>query len=194
MKDLKRFILESSSNVTLVFNEVTAEFIPFTQRGSQKGIVFELPKDATPDTIQTYLDQCIVPYLPGGEKSKDTKKFIGVNVDAITDINLTYDDVEKDPTKFKLVNDKIDPVKFDETFGKDYADNLENVMLTGLKFTLSFSQFTLENVDEDETETEDDCKGLLEDQFIDLVDGERSSKFSLRFQEVTYDDFSIDEE
>lgn len=193
MKSLTNFIKESNNSVSVIFNDVTAEFIPFSQRGQQKGIVFELPKDATSDTIQTYLDQCIVPYLPGGDKNKDTKKFIGLNVDAITDINLTYEDVEKDPNKFHLQNKQIPAIKFDETFGKDYAQNLEEVMLTGIKFTLSFSQFTIDNLSEEDTETEEDCKGLLEDQLIDLVDAERTSKFSLRFQEVEYSDFSIED-
>lgn len=192
MKSLTNFILESN-NVSIVFNNIVAEFTPENQRGSQKGICFELPKDATPETIQTYLDQCIVPYLPCGEKNKDTEKFLGTNLDAVTDINLTYDDIEKDPAKFKLINDKIGPIKFDESFGKDYADNLETVMLTNIKFTLSFSQFTIENVDENDSEDEDDCKELLEDQFTDLVSNEKTSKFPLRFQEVTYDDFSIDD-
>lgn len=192
MKSLIHFIKESTKNISIIFTDVTVNFIPLNQKGQQKGIVFELPKDATSDTIKTYLDQCIVPYLPGGVKSKDIKKFIGLNIDTITDINLTYEDIEKDPNKFHLQNEQINPIKFDETFGKDYIKNLEEVMLTGLKFTLTFSQFTIENISEEDAGTEEDCKGLLEDQFITIADSDKTSKFALRFQDVEYSDYSIE--
>jgi hypothetical protein len=193
MKSLTRFIKENNENVNVIFNDVTVTFIPFAQHGGQKGIVFELPKDATSDTIQLYLNQCIVPYLPGGDKNEDIKKFIGININSITDINLTYEDVEKDPAKFHLTNKQTGVIKFDETFGQVYANKLEEIMLTGIKFTLSFSQFTLENISEKDTETEEDCKGLLEDQFINIDFLGKTSKFPLRFQNVEYSDCSIDE-
>ena len=194
MKTLTQFIKESNEKVSIIFNDLVVDFIPFDQHGQQKGIVFELPKNATRDTIQTYLTQCIVPYLPCGTKNKESEKYIGLNFDAITDINLTFDDVEKDPQNFHLLKKQIGAIKFDKSFGEEYTHNLEDVMLTGLKFTLSFSQFTLDNVNKDETETEDDCQGLLEDQFIDLCDLERTSKFAMRFQNVEFSDFSIEEQ
>lgn len=193
MKNLSQFIKESTANISIIFNDIVVDFIPLDQHGQQKGIVFELPKSATSDTIQTYLDQCIVPYLPGGEKNENTEKYLGLNLDTITDINLTYENVEKDPKKFNLLNNKIDTIKFDSSFGHEYTNDLEEVMLTNLKFTLTFSQFTIDNVDEHDAETEDDCKGLLEDQFINLADAERTSKFPLRFQNVEFSDFSIEE-
>lgn len=193
MKNLSKFIKESNVNISIIFNDIVADFIPLNQHGVQKGIVFELPKDATSDTIQTYLDQCIVPYLPCGTKNEDAEKYIGRNLDAVTDISLTYESIEKDPKKFQLLNEQIGVIKFDKSFGNEYANNLEEIMLTNLKFTLTFSQFTIDNVDENDAETEDDCKGLLEDQFINLADAEKTSNFPLRFVNVEFSDFSIDE-
>lgn len=194
MKNISQFIKESNTNISIIFNDIVADFIPINQHGEQKGIVFELPKNATRDTIQTYLEQCILPYLPCGVKNKDGQNYIGRNLDAITDITLTYENIEKDPEKFHLLNNHNSVIKFDKSFGAEYTNNLEEVMLTNVKFTLVFSQFSLDNVDENDAETEDDCKRLLEDQFINLVDTERTSKFPLRFVNVEFDDFSIDEE
>lgn len=194
MKNISQFIKESNVNISIIFNDIVVTYTPLDQHHQQKGIVFELPKNATSDTIQDYLEQCIVPYLPGGEKNEDSKKYIGLNLNAITDINLTYESVEKDPKKFNLLDKQAGAIKFDKSFGREYANNLEEVMLTNLKFTLTFSQFTIDNVDENDTETEDDCKGLLEDQFINLADAGRTSKFPLRFINVEFDDYSIDEE
>lgn len=194
MKSLSQFITESNETISLIFNDIVVDFTPLDQHDQQKGIVFELPKNATSDTIQTYLDQCILPYLPCGEKNEDSEKYVGHNLNTITDINLTYESIEKDPKKFHLQNKQIDVIKFDKSFGSEYANNLEEVMLTNLKFTLTFSQFTIDNVDENDAETEDDCKGLLEDQFISIADAGRTSKFPLRFVNAEFDDFSIDEE
>lgn len=194
MKNLLQFIKESTANISIIFNDVVADFIPLNQHGGQKGIIFELPKNATRDTIQNYLDQCILPYLPCGEKNEDVQKYIGRNLDAITDINLTYENIEKDPNKFHLLNNHIDVIKFNKSFGDEYTNNLEEVMLTNLKFTLTFSQFSIDNVAEIDSATEDDCKGLLEDQFISLADAERTSTVPLRFVNVEFNDYSIEEE
>ena len=193
MKSLKNSILEAIDSNTVVFNNVVVEFIP--KRSYNKtdgGVVFELPAGATKETIQTYIDQCIVPYLPGGEKNKDAQKFLGTNFDAITDINLTWDGEETDKSKFGK-DPNISPVKFDTDFGAEYSENIEEVMLKDVKVTLTFSQFTIDGASDDETEDEDACMDLLAGKFIDLADAERDSKIGLMFDQVGYDDFSVDD-
>jgi hypothetical protein len=192
MKSLTNSILEALDNNTVVFNNVVVEFIPKRSYNKPEGgVVFELPAGASKETIQTYIDQCIVPYLPGGEKNKDAQKFLGNNFSAITDINLTWDGEETDKSKFG--NDHITaPVKFDTDFGVEYSEKLEEVLLKDVKVTLTFSQFTIEGASDDETEDEDACTDLLAGEFTDLADAEHRSKFGLMFDQVGYDDFSID--
>lgn len=192
MKSLTNSILEALDNNTVVFNNVVVEFIP--KRSYNKpdgGVVFELPGGASKETIQTYIDQCVVPYLPGGEKNKDAKKFLGNNFSAITDINITWNGEETDKSKFGK-DTNISPVKFDTDFGAEYAENIEEVMLKDVKVTLTFSQFTIEGASDDETEDEDACTDLLAGEFTDMADTERSSKIGLMFDQVGFDDFSID--
>lgn len=193
MKSLKNSILEAIDSNTVVFNNVVVEFIP--KRSYNKtdgGVVLELPVGATKETIQTYIDQCIVPYLPGGEKNKDAQKILGNNFDAITDINLAWSGEETDKSKFGNLK-QVTPVRFDNDFGAKYSGNIEEVMLKDVKVTLTFSQFTIDGASDDETEDEDACHDLLANEFIDLADIERVSKFSLMFDSVGYDDFSVDD-
>lgn len=192
MKSLTNSILEALDNNTVVFNNVVVEFIPKRSYNKPEGgVVFELPSGATKETIQTYIDQCVVPYLPGGEKNKDAQKLLGNNFSAITDINLTWGSEETDKSKFGNDHNTA-PVKFDTDFGVEYSEKLEEVLLKDVKVTLTFSQFIIEGASDDETEDEDACTDLLASKFIDLADSERGSKIGLMFDQVGYDDFSID--
>lgn len=175
----------------ITVSPLTITFTPVEQHGNQEGIVFELPKSVSSDTIQEYLDQCIVPYLPGGDKSSNTD--IGEkNLDSLDDIYLSFDGIEKDPDKFNLHDRSIKPIKFDSRFGKEYTNNLEPVMLKNLTFNLSFSQFNLKNIDLKDIDSKRATIELIKKQFDSVINSDDPPILDLHIQTVEYDSCNTD--
>lgn len=179
-------------NITV--KNVRITFRPIEQHGRQEGIVFELPANATSAMIQTYLDQCIVPYLPFGNKSTYDNDLIGINDNAITDIQLTFDGIETDQDKFHVYDHNMKPVEFEPIFGSEYNKNIKPIMVKQLEFTVSFSQFVLKNIGQDDTNSTKTIKILINKQIMHYIESNKNPKLNLHIQNIECGDVNtIDE-
>lgn len=185
---------EINKYTDITITNVSITFKPADQRGRQEGIVFELPEDAHSDMIQTYLDQCIVPYLPFGNKSTYDTDLIGQNTNNIINIQLTFDSIESDPNNFHLNNRSVKPIKFDPMFKAEYKQSCKPIMLKHLEFIVSFSQFTLLNIEQNDVYSSRAIKKLINDQFMTFIKTVKNPMLNLDIKSIEYDDVhSIDE-
>lgn len=176
---------ETDNLISVIFNDLTITFTPTTQN---KSVIFELPKNAVSSVIREYLDEYITPYLPGGNKYDNSS--LGKNIDSITDIYLDFADIEKDPSTFHLQNTNIKPIKFNTEFGKEYEKNLKPIMLKGLTFKLSFSEFTMINIEQGDVATNSSAQTTLTKFFNDILTDTNNKIMNLQVSDINYTDYT----
>lgn len=149
MKSLKQYISEvAADGGETTLNKVTVTF------KFPEDTVIEAPVMYGIEDISIYLEDTLLPKLPGGEES-DASKLFGDNIKNITDMYLNYD-------SFDNADGGAADIKWNRSYNpsKNSAE-MKTVRMTGLSYIIEFSKFVISGIT-DKSDAADKMYDIME--------------------------------
>ena len=135
MKNLTQYIFEALTEK--VYNSVKIQYDGPTD------LFIQIPENYTESDIAIYLDDTLLPKLPGSDTNKT--KFFGINAQYISDRYFQYDSITLSTSENPIIN-----IEFDSHYNQNINTDTKLVVyqIKNLKYILQFDKFILKNIND----------------------------------------------